>query len=218
MTTSDSAAKNSREGTPTSSGVIPWAVAGVIAVRLVIAQHAPSPVDAALLLTFAALALLLFYRERAVFQNAPLPSLFFVAVVLVTSTIASRHPLISLLGMSAPLGALMGFLSVAGAGAAGQRGGLVGLLTGTSVCSLVAIVQRFYVWPDALQRRDELSLDASVIEVLSRGRPLGLSLSPDLMGGLALIGIAAGLALLAERSRQVRAILLCLVVINGTAL
>lgn len=199
------------------SAVVPLLLAGLIAVRLVSARHAPSIGDAALLLGFTGLALLLF-RERSVFQMAPLPALCFIAVALVMATLSSRHLLVSFLSLSAPLCALMGFLAVTAAGGPGARGGLFGLLTGASACSLVALVQQFHTWPNALQRRDELMLDETVLTVLSRGRPIGLSLSPDLMGGLALAGIAAGVALSTTKGRPLRVLLMVLVLLNSAAL
>lgn len=218
MAARDGTVDDGPEAAPTSSAVVPLLLAGLIAVRLVSAQHAPSPIDAALGLGFTGLALLLLYRERPVFQMAPLPTLCFVGAALVTATVSSRHPLISLLSLTVPMGAVVAFVVVAGAGAAGIRSGLVGLLTGASASSLVAVVQRFRIWPDALQRQEELGLDGTVLAVISRGRPLGLSLSPDLMGGLALAGITAGLALCTVKRRPLRVLLLLLVVLNGVAL
>lgn len=63
-------------------------------------------------------------------------------------------------------------------------------------------VQRFVTWPDALRRAEKIGLSPSEIARLETLRPMGLSLSPDLAGALALCGLAASFALLVALPRR----------------
>ena len=71
------------------------------------------------------------------------------------------------------------------------------------LCALVlnagyALYQKFVYWPHLLANKSALSLPGNVVTRLEGGRPIGLSLSPDLCAGLSLIGLFLALHLLLQ--------------------
>lgn len=152
--------------------------------------HAPAAVDAHACLAALALALV---------GRAPRPALLAAGLVVgsaVVSLVASWDPWISLLALPAALGPAAFFI-LASSGSCRQAL-LAGVALGGALNTIASAVQRFYTWPDALRRMDELGLDPATVARLTEARPLGLSVSPDLAGGLCLAGAFCGAALAFE--------------------
>jgi O-antigen ligase len=179
--------------TPSRAGPAALLAGGLVAVRVAEAGHAPALLDAICAACAAAL----------VASGAPAwwPQAAWPAVVGAAASIAlSRDPWQSLLSLSLVLGAVA--FAALGADARRRDGVVVGLAVGGVVHSFAAIAQRFVLWPDALARRDELQLPPSIVASLASGRPLGLSLSPDLGAGLAIAAAAAALAVVVDDRRS----------------
>jgi O-antigen ligase len=173
------------------------ACAGLVVVRMAVAAHAPATVDAHIALAALALALV---------GRAP-PVALAASGLVVTSVLLSVpwswDPWISFLALPAALGPAAFFL-LASSGSC-RTALLVGVGAGGALNALVALVQRLWIWPEALRRIDELGLDPATVGRLTEARPLGLSLSPDLAGGLCLAGAFCALALALEtKERRVR--------------
>jgi hypothetical protein len=179
-------------------------VACLVLARAITAAHAPASADAFFAAGFGALAATALALDREAVLRAP----FGVAAVLLlavgSSWLSSWHPVLTALCLPAAVGAVAAMLAVCAAGTASRdaRGAaLLGVALAGALSSLAAGVQRFVTWPDALARAEELELRLDQLSLLHAGRPGGLSLSPDLMGSLALAGAVAGLALF-QRSRS----------------
>ncbi len=152
--------------------------------------HAPSLVDAHVCLAALALALV---------AGAPRHAL--VAAALVTggailSVPTSWDPWVSFIALPAALGPAAFFL-LASTGSC-RTALLWGVSAGGALNAVAAAWQKAIDWPEKLARAQELGLDEQVIATLRAARPLGLSLSPDLCGGLCLAGAFAAFALALE--------------------
>ncbi|MCP4503155.1 MAG: hypothetical protein GY822_24730, partial [Deltaproteobacteria bacterium] len=83
---------------------------------------------------------------------------------------------------------------------------LYAVAIGGALQALNGLFQVFVQWPDALLRRHELSLPPSIVQRMETGRPIGMSLSPDLFGALCFAGGCASFALFiyarGERRRE----------------
>lgn len=187
------------------------ACAGLVVVRMALGAHAPAAVDAHACL--AALALALVSRApRAAIITASL-----VVAGVVASIVTSWDPWISLLALPAAIGPAA-FFVLAASGSCRQAF-LAGVGVGGALNAVAALIQRVYTWPDALRRMDELGLDAAAVQRLSEARPLGLSVSPDLAGGLCLAGAFCALALALEvKDRRQRLALVALAACSASGL
>lgn len=188
-----------------TSSLLALALFGAVAARLLLSDHAPNTTDAVFCLAFTALIAIPFRLDRPLVLPAPFGSAAVVAVAWLFSVALSWHPYLSWLSLSSALCALTAFLAVGALGQRGRGAALFGLLAGGALSSTTALVQRFVTWPDALARQEELGLDPSTVARLASGRPLGLTLSPDLMSALALAGAVAGLALFSSRNPLMKA-------------
>lgn len=177
----------------------------LVAARMSISAHAPDVGDALFCLGFAAIIAFALLLDRSLVLPAPFGAVLIIVLALLGSVASSWHPLVSFLSLPSALCALAAFLAVAALGSAGRMPALFGLLLGGALSSAAAVVQRFITWPDALRRKDELGLGAREIAQLTHARPLGLSLSPDLMSALALAGVVAGIALSSSKNGAVKA-------------
>jgi hypothetical protein len=192
MATTGSTGTGERRGRPDRA--VSLVVAGLVALRVVVVDHAPAVADAAL--AFGALVVVTLVRPGWPWARAAL------AVVLgaAASIAPSADPWLSLLSMSLVIG-IAGFFGL-GLAPATQRPALAGLVIGGALHVVAAFGQRFVLWPDALARRTELGLSPALVERLASGRPIGLSLSPDLGAGIALATAVAGGALLVAGIRH----------------
>lgn len=181
-------------------------VAGLVAVRLCLADHAPSSVDALLTAGFALLGVVAALREPTLPSRAVVLSLLVLVVTLALSSALSWHPLLSALALPSALAPLAALLALLGLGRGVRRPVLTAIAGGAALSGAVAGAQRFVLWPDALRRKDELQLSAEIISRFESARPLGLSLSPDLAGAIALAGLAASLALLSSSGQRHRSL------------
>lgn len=177
---------------------------GLVAARLVIADHPPNPSDAFFCLAFTVVVALAFRLDRPVALPAPFGSAALLTFALLGSTAGSWHPYVSWLSLPTALGAIAAFLAVTALRRSARQPALFAVLVGAAFSSGAAVVQRFITWPDALARQEELGLGPLEVERLESARPLGLSLSPDLMGSLALAGAVAGIALSSSRNLLVK--------------
>ena len=160
---------------------------GLVVVRMCLPAHAPALVDAHVCLAALALALV---------AGAPKHALLAASLVVggaVLSIPTSWDPWISLLALPAALGPAA-FFVLASSGAA-RNAMLWGVGVGGALNAVVAVVQKTITWPNMLAHAAELGLDPTTVTRLQQARPLGLSLSPDLCGGLCLAGAFAALAL-----------------------
>ena len=186
---------------------LPERVAGLIAaavilLRLGFVDHAPSAADA--WCAAAAFLVVLGLGSTGPPPASRVCAICFIAAAGV-SLPTSITPWTSLLALPVALGSAGFFLL--GAGNA-RSAACIGLLAGGALHGATALWQRFVLWPDALARQAELGLPPSIVQRLQSGRTIGLSLSPDLAGGLGIAAATAGVALLVVHRRGLRAALL----------
>jgi len=186
---------------------------GALLARLVVVDHAPSALDAATVVV-ALLALVVarsWHDARG--ARADVWALAGMILVVGPSVAAAARPWHALISSPTVIAPFVVALAVRAGGDALRPFVLAALAAGGAVHATVALAQRFITWPDALARSDALALDPTVRLLLSTLRPLGLSLSPDLMSGLVALGLAAALAL-APRAPIGRAIVALVVVVD----
>ncbi len=179
------------------------AAGGLVALRCAHTGHAPDVVDAVM----AFFALLM---SSTAWTSARARTAALVACLgAVASVPASVDLSISWLSLSLVLGAVGFFgLALVGPGRPEVKDGVAwGLVVGGTLHAVVALWQRFVLWPDALARREELQLTESIVGRMMSQRPIGLSLSPDLGAGITLAAgaLAVGMALEKQRRPGVRA-------------
>jgi O-antigen ligase len=202
---------------PLSSGASPGGrafllgVGALVVARACLTAHAPSLVDAHVCLAALALALV---------AGAPKHALAAAGLVVggaLLSVPTSWDSWISLLALPAALGPAAFF--VLGSTGTARRAILAGIGIGGAVNALAAIVQRTITWPDQLRNADKLGLDAATVHLLEAARPLGLSLSPDLCGGLCIAGAFAAFALaidFVDDARNARVALIALAAVSAS--
>lgn len=193
---------------------------GLVAARLTHSDHPPDVADAFLTMAFLVVVVAALAVDRPVALRAPFGVVALLGGLLLATVPGSLHPWLSLLSVPEALCALAALLAVTAIGQSARTPALLGLLFGAALSSVTAIVQRFVTWPDALSRREELGLTKAHVDRLVEGRPLGLTLSPDLMSALALCGIVAALALSSSKNALVKrgALLLSVPCLVGLAL
>lgn len=174
---------------PLRDDLLVWLLGGVLALRVGIANHPIDEIDALFGVCFAVLAAGLSSRKVQLPRHWLWLGIAFTCTVFF-SVWASPHRIVAafaLPGWWAP-----GFVFCACAllpKHAVPR--LINFLTIPCTASAVAaLYQRFVLWPQALQT---MSTTPDVTARLSSGRALGLSLSPDLGGALALLGFFGAL-------------------------
>ena len=178
-------------------------IAALLIVRICLTAHAPSFVDAHVCLAALALSLVAGAPRAAQIAAALL------TLGVVTSIPTSYDPWVSLLALPAIVGPVA-FLLLASSGSC-REGLLVAAGLGGAVNAVAVLVQKTITWPDALARMDEIGLNAAHAARLAEARPIGLSLSPDLAGGLCLAGAfcAAALAFdVAQRAQRAQLLVL----------
>jgi O-antigen ligase len=186
------------------------AAGALLVVRMCLTAHAPSFVDA-----HASLAALVL----AFVAGAPRPARRAATLCLfgaLLSLPSSWDPWMSLLTVPAILGP-MAFFLLASSGSC-KSALLAGAGIGGGVNAVVAIVQRTITWPRALARMDELGLDAASAARLADARPIALSLSPDLAGGLCLVGAFCACALALDVDKRARVAMLVLAATSASGL
>ena len=204
--------------TPATAGLL---VGGIAALRAATTGHAPDTVDAACALALVAAV--------AALPGAAPPAILVAAVVVAAAALASAplsfDPFVTLLALPVVVGPCAALVVGAALPSSARARVLVGVAAGGLLNALAAAHQRFVTWPDALARREELGLLPEQVARLASLRPLGLSLSPDLLGALCLGGAAAALALAAPvdeaprpRPARVAAIAVAAVCLGGAAL
>jgi hypothetical protein len=179
----------------------PWGLllAGLIALRLAVADHAPNLVDAAIAGGLALLLLRAAVVGRGV-DRVAMAAVGAALVVALLSVAVSIHPLISAWAVPGFMAPVLAFAAVRSEDARSRMRVTVGLALAGTLHALVALYQRLISYPDALARADQLGLDDDTRGVLALLRPLGLSLSPDLAGGLSLLTALVGLSLFTGRT------------------
>lgn len=190
--------------------------AGLLAVRAASTAHAPSLVDGACALGFAALVV---FAGAGAHRRIAVAALA-VAAGALASVPTSFDPYVSLLALPVVVGPCAALVVGAGLPASARSAALVGVAGGGALNAVAAAHQRFVTWPDALARREELQLTVEQVGRLSSLRPLGLSLSPDLYGALCLAGAAAASHLASSTTgrRRAAAIALAVACVLGAAL
>jgi O-antigen ligase len=204
----DAAASPAREAAPPAAPpevgayvADPWGLvlAGLIAVRVMLTGHAPNVVDAAIAGGFALLLLRAAVIGRGV-DRVAMAAVGGALIVAMLSAVASVHPLMSAWAVPGFLAPLLAFAAVRSEDMRSRQRVAVALALAGILHAVVALYQRFVSYPDALARADTLRLDPDTVALLSHLRPLGLALSPDLAGGLALVTACVGLVLLLGRA------------------
>lgn len=186
-------------------------VGGALLARLLLVDHAPSALDAATVVV-ALLAVTVFVLSRRDLDVRVEAVVLGAAVVVVgASVVGAVNTFVASRAAPTVLVPVVVALAVRVGGVAFRPFVLAALAAAGAIHASAALVQRFITWPDALARQDALALDRSVRDVLATLRPLGLSLSPDLMSGLVGVGLAATLAL-APRFGIARALVVPVVV------
>lgn len=175
-----------------------FAVAALLIVRMCLTAHAPSFVDAHACLAALALAFVAGAARPAQIAAALL------TVGLVSSVPGSWDPWISLLALPAVLGPIALFLLASSGSCRSALLAAIGI--GGALNAVAAFVQKFITWPSALARMNELGLDPAQAARLAGARPIGLSLSPDLAGGLCLAGALCAAALAVEMAARAPAL------------
>ncbi len=171
--------------------------AALVVGRVALVAHGPDVVDAGLAAVACGLA--------AWWAGGPVwlgRALLATAGVLVLAVGASSHPRLSLYAVPAVLSGF-GFFVV---GQRLRRDPWLAAAAGGAVCVHAAtmLYQRFVSWPAALAAPPD-GADPSTMSLLSALRPVGLSLSPDLAGGLCLLGGLWWLAFAHPRAGAARA-------------
>ena len=162
---------------------------GALALRLAIANHPIQEIDALSGACFAVLGLGLAARHPQLPRYWIWLSVLFAALVGVSAW-ASPHRIVSIYAI--PSWWFPGF--VFGACALVPKSAVPRLVSFLAIpCTIsagTALYQRFVLWPETLQN---VSASSELVARLSSGRPLGLSLSPDLGGAIALLGFFCAL-------------------------
>jgi|GEM_PF-1776060 len=69
---------------------------------------------------------------------------------------------------------------------------------------VTALAQLLWIWPDALLRQRSLRLSPQMVARMESGRPLGMTLSPDLFGAVCLLGAGCSLAWASSTTHKVQ--------------
>jgi hypothetical protein len=178
--------------------------------------HAPDVVDSALGAAAGGAALALAWAGRLSARAALGVGLAALAVVV--GVAASSHPFLSWIMQPAAAGALAYGLAASGLEAEERDGAAWGLAGAGALTGVVALWQRVFTWPSLLAQADALSLDAATRGRLEEMRTFGLSLSPDLAAGVALLGLFAALHLARGAAPRTRLVALALAVCSAAQL
>jgi putative inorganic carbon (HCO3(-)) transporter len=177
-------------------------VFGVVSAQALVVGHAPTSVDGvSLIISLALLAGLLLTSRRPRASLGTGIALLLTLATVVAATMNAAHPLLAAYAAPTSVLPVVTFFAVRVLDDDETKYPLLGLVAGGLLHAVTALYQRFVQWPDALRRADELQLEPSVRMTLSILRPIGLSVSPDLMSGIVLAGLAASVAL-ASTSRR----------------
>lgn len=197
----------------TSGGAFILGAGALLFARMCLAAHAPSLLDAHVCLAAVALAFVAAAARPALIASA------FVMAGAALSIPFSWDPWLSLLALPAILGTV-GFFLLASSGS-NRVALLAAAAAGGAVNAVVAVVQKTILWPNELERLRAAGLPDSggAIAVLVNQRPIGLSVSPDLVGGMCLAGAFCAFALALElQERRARMALLVAAAVSASAL
>lgn len=176
---------------PSSRALAGWAFSLLLALRLITTGHSPDARDAWLAALLAAVGASAARHPAATLPRRLLWALAaFVGVALVSSGL-SLAPYLSWLASPTLWTPLVVFLGILAVGAPARQLVLGAIaLAGTS-SALVGAYQVGVAWPALATSAGAAELPPALLSRLQGGRALGLSLSPDLGGALALGGLAA---------------------------
>jgi putative inorganic carbon (HCO3(-)) transporter len=193
-------------------------VAGLVAARLLVVDHPPASADAVtLVIALVTLFSLLATAPRSHDCLRAGATLSFITVPLVLASLIAPHPVEASYTLPTLVFPFVVFVAVRALDDDEIRYPLAGLAGGALLHAVAALFQRFVQWPDALRRADELQLEPSVRATFAAMRPFGLSLSADLMSGIALAGLAASVTLLVPH-RRARPLLIIATLVFGAAI
>lgn len=185
----------------------------LLIVRMCLTAHAPSFVDAHAALAALALAFV---------AAAARPALIAAALVMAGAMLsipASWDPWMSTLSLPAILGTV-GFFLLASSGP-NKAVLLAAAGIGGAINAVAAVVQKTVTWPRELERLQAAGVTGAddAASMLAYARPIGLSLSPDLAGGMCLTGAFCAFALaLDAEDKRARNALLALAAVSASAL
>ena len=146
------------DGTPTdlNQSSRPWALIliGVVVVRIATTGHGPNLVDAG---TAGVFSLLLFKRalHGKVIDRSSIMLLSGALIAALLSVVSSLHPLISAWAVPGFLAPWLAFVTLRRQAPWERRFITIGVTIAGALHSLVALYQRFVIYPDALARADE---------------------------------------------------------------
>lgn len=189
-----------------------YGAGALLIARMCLTAHAPSFLDAHAALAAVALAFV---------AAAARPALLAAALVMAGALLSlpmSWDPWLSLLSLPAILGTV-GFFLLASSGST-KTALLAAAGVGGAVNAIAAIVQKTITWPAKLESLQASGIaSAADLAYLAHGRPVALSLSPDLAGGMCLVGAFCAFALaLDTEDKRARLALVGLAAISVSAL
>lgn len=191
----DPAAPPAPDGRAAENGLA-LLLGGALAIRLGLANHPIHETDAIFGALFALIALG-FRRRSPQLPRAWLWWSMTFGAVLCASAWASPHPFVAALAIPSWLAPAWAFSACALLPRRQVPRVIACIALACSASALVAWYQRWVLWPQILEAVPHAS---DIAARLASGRPLGLSLSPDLGGALALLGLqGCGVRMLHER-------------------
>jgi O-antigen ligase len=184
----------------------------LLVLRMCFPAHAPSLFDTHAALTAVALAFVAAAARPALLAGA------LVMTGAVLSIPLSWDPWLSFLALPAVLGTV-GFFLLASTGS-NKTVLLAAAGIGGAINAVAAVVQKTITWPSKLAELQASGIASPAdIAMLSHGRPIGMSLSPDLAGGMCIAGAFCAFALaLDTQDKRARTALLALSAVSASSL